>query len=246
MAYQFIPTSSYRYSLRKGHVGNDVAVLQLNLGAVVDGDFGRKTEQSVIDWQTKYGLDPVDGIAGPDTQRSILVQLSRPATKGNGLPAGILKSIAFNESGFILSAAGPHSGDAGWDVGVYMRSSGSNFPSPSFSEDAFNVRKSAEWTALHLKETKMNLGIPVDSRYLHEIGEDNKDEFAWQLAILAHNWPYAADKIAKRGHIYDDPSRDDKPENWIILASGGRLATPREWVTSYIAKATGFVKWQSI
>ncbi len=229
-------------------VGNDVAVLQLNLDIHVDGDFGAKTEKAVTNWQENHGFAPegIDGVAGPDTQRSIIVLKSRPATEKYDLPAGILKSIAFNESGFILSAAGPHSGDAGWDVGAFCRSSGSTPPTPSQAREFFNVTKSADWTANHLIVTKSELGVPVDSSYLTDIGENNKDEFAWQLAILAHNWPYAADNIADRGHIFNDPADDDQPANWIIIASGGRLSTPRQWVTSYIEKATGFVKWRSI
>ena len=246
MAYQFVPSGTYRYSVKKGDVGNDVAVIQLNLGVTVDGNFGPKTHKAAVAWQEKYGLDPVDGIVGPDTQQSILVEKSAAAAKAHNLPSGILKSIAFNESGWILAAAGRHAGDAGWDVGAYMRASGANFPTPNSTRNYFNVEKSAEWTANHLAQTKANLGVPVNSQYLEEIGDGNKEEFAWQLAILAHNWPYAADKIAKRGHIYDDPHRDDLPENWIIVASGGRLSTPRQWVTSYIAKATGYVRWDTI
>jgi hypothetical protein len=227
-------------------VGNDVAVLQLNLDLTVDGDFGDKTFEAVKSWQEKYNLDPVDGIAGPDTQRSIVVQLSRPATRLHNLPAGILKSIVSNESGFILAAAGPHSGDSGWDVGAFMRSSGATPPNTNQTRSFFNVKKSAEWTANHLATTKSELGVPVDSRYLSEIGKGNKEEFAWMLAILAHNWPYAADNIARWGHIFVDADDDDFPANWIVIASGGRLSTPRQWVTSYIEKATGFVKWESI
>lgn len=227
-------------------VGVDVAVLQLNLDIHVDGDFGIKTERTVKDWQESHHLKPVDGIAGPDTFRSIVVQKSRLAAHKHNLPAGILKSIAFNESNFILGAAAPHGGDAGWDVGAFMRSSGSAPPSANTTRSFFNVEKSSEWTANHLVTTKSHLGVPVDSKYLKDIGENNKEEFAWQLAILAHNWPYAADNIADRGHIFNNPDQDDWPANWIIVASGGRLSTPRQWVTSYIEKATGFVKWGSI
>lgn len=57
--------------LRRGDRGKDVSALQQKLnthgyGLVVDGDFGRQTEQAVVAFQRRSGL-VVDGIAGPKT-----------------------------------------------------------------------------------------------------------------------------------------------------------------------------------
>lgn len=56
-------------SLRKGSKGEAVKLVQKEVGAYVDGDFGPKTEKSVKAWQKKNTdcCGPVDGIVGPRT-----------------------------------------------------------------------------------------------------------------------------------------------------------------------------------
>lgn len=80
-----IPTVSV---LRKGATGTAVKTLQTNLnklinaGLVVDGDFGTKTYNAVINFQNKYGLI-ADGEVGSQTQGKIdelLKSISTPTT----------------------------------------------------------------------------------------------------------------------------------------------------------------------
>ena len=52
---------------QKGSRGDAVKWIQRCVGAVVDGDFGPKTEDAVKDYQTRYKLTP-DGIVGLATQ----------------------------------------------------------------------------------------------------------------------------------------------------------------------------------
>ena len=56
-------------SLRKGSKGEAVKLVQEQVGAYVDGDFGPKTEKSVKAWQKKNTdcCGPSDGIVGPRT-----------------------------------------------------------------------------------------------------------------------------------------------------------------------------------
>ena len=62
--------------LKRGSKGKSVEWLQERLNALnganlnVDGDFGKKTEDAVIEWQEKKGLT-VDGIAGEQTIKSL-------------------------------------------------------------------------------------------------------------------------------------------------------------------------------
>lgn len=231
---------SWRYTYRKGDEGNDVGVLQLNLGNVaVDGVFGPATKTRVQRWQEQNAL-VVDGVAGPSTQESIVDVKSAPASTTHEIPKGILKSISFNESGFFVAASGPHLSDGGYDVGAYMRSTGAWPGDSDFYRSAFDVAESAEWTAAKLRSVRESVPTPVSSRYLTDIGHDDKRAFKWQLAVLAHNWPGASYNIPRLGRVFQEEGRDDSTEQWIVSASGGRLHTPREWVTSYIAKATVF------
>ena len=57
---------SFKYILRKGDRGQEVARLQAKVGADIDGIFGSKTEAEVIDYQSRNDLG-VDGLAGPET-----------------------------------------------------------------------------------------------------------------------------------------------------------------------------------
>jgi peptidoglycan hydrolase-like protein with peptidoglycan-binding domain len=221
-------------------VGTDVAALQINLNnAIVDGDFGKKTEAAVTQFQYRHDLED-DGIAGPVTQNKLVSSRSGPINKENGFPKGLLKSIASNESGFFVGSMGFHGNDAGLDVGVFARSTGSQPGSQEFYRSAYNVKESAEWTAKNLKETRQELPSPISSWYLTNVGGGDKNKFLWQLAIFNHNWPAGALNIAKNGQA---TSNDDADAQWIINATMGRLRTPRQWVCSYIERATVYIRW---
>ena len=57
---------SFKYILRKGDRGQEVARMQTNLNTKVDGIFGSDTQSEVRDYQSRYDLG-VDGLAGPQT-----------------------------------------------------------------------------------------------------------------------------------------------------------------------------------
>ena len=100
-----IPTVSV---LRKGATGTAVKTLQTNLnklinaGLVVDGDFGTKTYNAVINFQNKYGLI-ADGEVGSQTQGKIdelLKSISTPTTttkKSNTLTKEWTGEVTVNE-----------------------------------------------------------------------------------------------------------------------------------------------------
>lgn len=74
-----------RATLQWGSQGSAVTTLQTELidlgydlspwGA--DGDFGELTHTRVMDFQTDYGLSPVDGAAGPETRAAMDLALGR-------------------------------------------------------------------------------------------------------------------------------------------------------------------------
>jgi len=58
---------SFKYMLRQGDKGQEVARLQSKVGARVDGDYGPNTKFQVENYQEKYQELEIDGIAGPKT-----------------------------------------------------------------------------------------------------------------------------------------------------------------------------------
>lgn len=231
------PIPKYRYATKKGMRGIEVWALQINLNTsgynlVEDGDFGLKTDQCVRDIQQRLHL-VVDGIAGVITQRSLVLMQAVEPTKKHNLPAGLLKSIASNESGFVLAAYSDHPSDGGFDFGPYQLS----FP-PSIIGDEVTYRTAASASI-------MGDRVGSNSRKLKEQFRDEPfvktDRYAWELGALSHNWPFAAYNLATIGSIYPNSEKDKVSQPWIVIASGGRLSTPAEWCAHYIAAATVFV-----
>ena len=70
--------SVWRTTVRRGSKGDEVAWVQSVLAELgydlgpsgIDGDFGRKTEEAVLDFQKKHGLNP-DGVVGPLTYEAL-------------------------------------------------------------------------------------------------------------------------------------------------------------------------------
>lgn len=245
------PSPDYRFAFKRGMRGTDVAALQLNFPSLsADGVFGEKTLQVVRDFQKAHGLK-VDGIAGLATQRALVFQRSITATRTRALPAGMLPSIAQNESGFAVAAYAPHPSDAGIDLGAYQKSipAGTGGTQAQF-RGAYTIEVMADETATRLRRGRDDFlkldAIKASNSYAESFpggGGFDADRFCWQLAVLSHNWPSAADSIARRGSIFKDPSQDDEAAEWIVKASAGRLRTPREWVVSYVERATALVVW---
>jgi hypothetical protein len=237
------PTPDYRYAFKLGMTGTDVAALQINLGVTVDGDFGVETESAVEKVQKDNGL-VVDGIAGLETQKTLCRAFFGPVQKQYSLPGGILVSIANNESGFAIAAYSKHPSDNGYDLGALQRSL-SPVATQDQIVDAYDLDSIGHWTGKTLRESHDRFSDPwaVDSWYVTNIAGGRKGRMAWQLAVLNHNYPFGAENIWKIGSIFKEPAKDTQPAQWVIDASGGRLSTPREWVVSYIDRATVYTRW---
>lgn len=242
------PSPDYRYEFKRGDAGTDVAALQINLdayGVTVDGSFGPETEAAVKQFQTDAGLF-VDGVAGHLTQKKLVYVKSGPFGKKYALPQGLLVSIADHESSFYVAAYSPHPSDPGFDLGAYQNSLG---PEPTQDEIRFSYDLAAMADNTGAKVRRQHdiyaEPWPVDSWYLESfsVAGGSKGHLAWQLAVLFHNWETAADNIWSTGYIYKNHDKELEPIEWVEVASGGRLKTPREWVVDYIDKATAHVVW---
>jgi peptidoglycan hydrolase-like protein with peptidoglycan-binding domain len=69
-------------TLRQGSKGREVNILQVAVGAKVDGIFGAGTAQKVVAFQRKHGLVP-DGIVGPRTWQAVLDGTYKGGSKHN-------------------------------------------------------------------------------------------------------------------------------------------------------------------
>ena len=71
------PEPETRPTLREGDEGEWVKQLQLKLGIEPDGDFGRKTEDAVEDFQESHGIK-ADGVVGPYTWEALDATQPKP------------------------------------------------------------------------------------------------------------------------------------------------------------------------
>ena len=69
--YSYVNLNAKLPVLRKGAKGNAVKLVQMIVGAKIDGDFGAKTEAAVKSWQAAHGLTD-DGVVGQKTWTEML------------------------------------------------------------------------------------------------------------------------------------------------------------------------------
>jgi len=217
---------------KKGDDAWPVVALQINLASfgnqlALDGVFGAKTEKVVKAFQSHRGLT-ADGVAGPVTQEWMCRNLAAPAERRYTLPTGLMRGALENESSFMLAAWTEHPSDDGFDLGALQDS----YPGPS-TQERYAQSLDVAWMAGRTGETYRR----TYDRYR---AGGTGPRLAWECAALFHNWPAAADRMA-RG--LGPTTAPDKPADWVRLASGGRLQTPREWADAYIAATTRYVRW---
>lgn len=230
------PGPQYRNVFASGMRGSDVAALQMNIGnLVVDGVFGKETYKRVRNYQSNNGLY-VDGIAGGATQAMIITKRSADAQAKYNLPKKLLKSVAANESGLYVAAWSAHPNDSGFDLGAYQNSiTPSQVGNNKLYELSLNVHYMAENTAAKIKtQHDKYVGKPY-------VTTDRK---AWELAVLYHNRPRAADWYPTHGTydpvdenqlitIYRDPDTGEPVIQYTI----------HDWCEIYIERATVYVEW---
>lgn len=223
-----LPAQPHRtspYSLRKDAGGWAVFALQKALSVageptVGDGAFGPMTERAVRHFQDQAGLG-VDGIAGPATQAALLDVVDRRVhTALPKLPLGVMRGF-FEGEGANLLAAVNWSVAGGVDCGCCQyRCAGPPFRTADL-EHAFDPLAAALTAGTSVvRETlvyaRPHVGCPFTPL---------------ELAVLNHNWPFAADQYHRYGRIANPAA----PASW---AQGYSRA---EWCRHYVTNILKYV-----
>lgn len=223
-----LPAEPHRatpYALRVGSSGWAVYGLQAGLRRVgltleLDGDFGPATETAVETFQRRHLLGP-DGIAGMVTQRELATEVVGRRLRVPGIPDGLGLSLVDGEGGYLFGAVN-WSVAGGVDCGLVQR----RVTGPPFALAA--LREAFE------PFTSTRLSLAIVQRRAQEFAARpavQTAERAWRLALLAHNWPFAAEELAS------GRSLPDRTAHWIPAGvrfpDGTPVVTWRDWCEFY-------------
>jgi peptidoglycan hydrolase-like protein with peptidoglycan-binding domain len=256
--------TEYSYSREKyekvAHQGvwslqESLRTLNPNLGSdFADGYFGEQTEKAVTNYQRNRGLG-ADGIAGPATQKRIVVGWKNKAEKTVLVKEGLLDGFCENEGGWLLAPVNWNV-KGGVDVGavqnrVYDLSATQSWtlsggiPTPELlGRVLFDPNKVKD--ALTTEFAIYNLAADLKGRhdafynlntstYPYTKGNHKR---SWQMAALYHNWPAAAVTLAKGNSL------PDKDAPWVPQSLRDKgINTYKEWADFYIGLVTKYVEW---
>jgi peptidoglycan hydrolase-like protein with peptidoglycan-binding domain len=232
---------------------NTFAILNPELGAnFADGYFGPRTEEAAKRYQANRGLT-VDGIVGPGTQKRIVQGWVNAANINTATIPGLLDGFAESEGGWLLAPVN-WSVKGGVDVGavqnrVYDLAANTSWPvvngvpSPELVQKVvFDIFKVEE--ALNTQKAVDRLARDLKSRYdvyftsTRYPGTKGNKKRSWQIAALYHNWPSAAEILAKGGSL------PDKDAPWVPQSLRDKgINTYKEWADHYIGMVTKYVTW---
>lgn len=224
------PSKTFRYVLKRGMTGFEIAALQLLLndvrhaGLVVDGVFGAASEKAVKAFQAVAKIT-VDGIAGVGTQTALGRKAIVGPSQEQNLPDGLLRGIVEGESGYAVGCVN-WSVPPGVDCGLIQDRV---FDPAAATHDrwvhAFG-RGALDATAGELRARK--------DRFYAKAAVTTHVQ-AWELACLAHNWPAGADKLA-RGQVLSE-----QPAAWVTAIGVRGVTSPADWARFYIERTTALV-----
>lgn len=196
------------------HLGQSVAA---------DGSFGPQTLRALTSLQREAGLT-ADGICGPASQKAIGFRLCQ--TLDTETQRALVYGLMTGESGCILGAVN-HQVPGGTDVGVMQR----RLYDPIGQDDlerGFDAPLQVRQTSESLRADRMAFR---DMPGVRARTGSERVEYAWRLAVLAHNWPWAADRLAK-GELLGS-----KPAAWVPdgvrFADGTPVVSYADWAAFY-------------
>lgn len=221
------PNRSTPVSLRKGNTGWPVYALQtglqpLEINIAADGIFGQITDDAVRYFQDRESLAAVDGIAGQVTQSTVTVRCEHViAGRVEGLPVGLVRGIAALESAGYLGAVN-WTIVGGVDCGVVQR----RVYGPPYGLTALR-HAFAPVTAMAAAADELGL------RYRRFRGYGRRAEWSWRLAALAHNWPWAAEQLARWEALPNPNGTASWVPDGVRFPDGQPVRTRIEWCQFY-------------
>ena len=222
-----------KYSFKKGNRGVVPWAIQRSLNhaghrLVEDGVYGPQTKRAVMNFQRRFGLY-VDGVFGPASSSALAAHLGGLAEERLPVvPKGILKGMVEGESGNLIGAVN-WSTAGGVDCGYLQR----RVYESAYKQGAVIRRAFDGYYQMGLLVIQLN---ERHKTFLERPGA-KIHERAWRLAILNHNYPYAADLISRVG-IGGLSSYWTSAQQWVInigvkFPDGLPIYTPLEWCQKY-------------
>jgi peptidoglycan hydrolase-like protein with peptidoglycan-binding domain len=231
------PPRTTKHSFRRGDVHLGVWALQRFLNVVYagkmpflaeDGVFGRDTDTAVKKYQADVGAYP-DGVVGPITQSRIVRSCVVRAPSGPSLPVGLVEGIIDGESSRLIAAVNAN-GTGGIDLGLTQR----RVYGPPFDtakvKAAMNPLSNVAYSVMNVDKTG------VYDRYKVYSSRLGTGEYAWRVATLAHNWPWAATELSygRRLSATKLATWAQRPDgSWPKFADGAPVKTYADWARFY-------------
>lgn len=156
-------------------------------GANADGWFGTMTNTVVRSAQQRLGIE-IDGIVGSGTMRALLTKALTATASANGVPLKYLGGLIKVESLFDPAAVGYSTpADHGLPQ-INLAAFSATSTEPISYDQALDPAFSIPWTAKRMRAT-----------YDRWNGQAAAGVDPWEVAILNHNSPYNALRLAKTG-----------------------------------------------
>lgn len=222
------PNQTIPLTIKRGQTGWPVFALQRALASAgarlaADGDFGPVTESVVTDYQRAHAL-VADGLAGPKTQQSLCERVARDV---GGLPTGLGRSIIDGESSYLLGAVN-WSVAGGVDCGIIQR----RVVGPPFDLAALKAAYDPSGSlAKALEELAQRAAAYRDAPGVRT--RPDRGEYAYRLALLAHNWPWAAGELAAGRALSTTKEATWATAIGVRFPDGQRVFSYRDWAEFY-------------
>jgi Putative peptidoglycan binding domain len=233
------PPTSTQYSFQRGDTHQGVWATQRGLNSLnwlgyeldEDGVFGQGTEDAVKQWQEAVSLS-ADGVFGPKSQARFLRSIVIRTDAGTKVPRGLVEGICEGESGNYIAAVNVQVA-GGTDCGYTQRRVYEPYDEAAVQR-AFD---SLYQVNLLVRNLYNRYQLYITKAAVTKRSDD--EEYAWRLATLYHNWPYAADRLAN-GYTLSNQTA-----SWVPASAPDWAKTYAGWA-KYYAMGSKMYNWPGL